>query len=275
MENTLNSLFRAIAPALFFVSIVGLGISTSHADAVAAYLTPSFKVGEHLSDVFSKTVSIKGSGFREKVSRTGGSADYAVTGVTPNAIIFDEDSRYDGRPSSGVVHDVELLRDGITICYKGKCRIDDDTSGVTFNPLLWGNAPNDIRAGTSWTTTIPKHWEIGPAGTEQVHVIRVDPLNGVITLTRHGRGHGLSSDDQLSQKNGTQMQVTTAAGKKIEVSVIPGEAVWSGYTTIRRGVIVSDEVMVQRHVTLITTSGNKFEGEQRSYTLLNLSQDAI
>jgi hypothetical protein len=57
--------------------------------------------------------------------------------------------------------------------------------------------------------------------------------------------------------------------------VIPGTARWNGYTTIRRGVIVSDTIMVRRRVTLVSRSGDKFEGEQRSYTLLNLLPDAL
>jgi hypothetical protein len=32
---------------------------------------------------------------------------------------------------------------------------------------------------------------------------------------------------------------------------------------------------VRRRVTLVSRSGDKFEGEQRSYTLLNLLPDAL
>lgn len=231
--------------------------------------------GEHLSDVFAKTVSTKGEGFEEKVDRISGTADYTVTGVTAKAFVFDESDRYDGYPASGPVHDIEILRDGITNCHAGKCRINDQTSGVIFNPLLWGKAPDQLRAGTSWDVAIPDPWEIGPAGTEQVRVLRVDPGNGSITLLRTGRGEGMSSDDQSREKRAKPMQITTTARKTVTVSVIPGKASWSGYTTIRRGVIVSDVIMVQRHVTLVSASGEKFEGEQRSYTLLNLSRDAI
>ncbi len=127
----------------------------------------------------------------------------------------------------------------------------------------------------TWDVAIPRPWEIGPAGTEQVRVLRVDPRNEVVTLSRTGNGAGLSSDDQSREKSGKPMQITTTAGKTIEVSVIPGETSWSGYTTIRRGIIVSDVIMVRRHVTLVSRSGDKFEGEQRSYTLLNLLPDAI
>lgn len=271
----MNPRSRIVAIAAFFASIFCLGSSSAYAGSTAAYLSPNLKLGERLSDVFSKTVSIKGTGFDEKVDRISGSADYRVTGVTPEAFLFDEEDRYDGRPTRGVAHDVKILQDGITHCYKGKCAVDDETSGLTFNPLLWGKAPDDIRAGTTWTVTIPKPWEIGPAGTEQVRVVRVDPLNDVITLTRTGIGSGPSSDDRYRRQNGAPVQITTTAGKAIDVSVIPGKTTWRGYTTICKGVIVSDEIVVQRHVTLVSKGGDKFEGEQRSYTLLNLSQDTI
>lgn len=267
--------FRAARHLALCTSIFCLGVSWVHAESATTFLRPELKVGEHLSDVFAKTVSTRGAGFEEKVDRISGTADYTVTGVTAKAFVFDEADRYDGYPANGPVHDIEILRDGITNCHAGKCRINDQTSGVIFNPLLWGKAPDQLRAGTIWDLAIPKPWEIGPAGTEQVCVLRADPHGGVITLTRTGSGEGPSSDDQSREKRGKPMQITTTAGKTIEVSVIPGKASWSGYTTIRRGVIVSDVILVQRHVTLVAAGGDRFEGEQRSYTLLNLSQDAI
>lgn len=271
----MNSCFRAVGSLALCASIFCLGTSLARAAPASLFLSPDLKVGEHLSDVFSKTVSTKGAGFNEKVDRISGTADYTVTGVTAKATVFDEDDRYDGYPASGPVHNVEILRDGITTCFADKCRINDQTSGVVFNPLLWGKATDQLRAGMTWDVAIPAPWEIGPVGTEQVRVLYVDPLNEVVTLSRTGNGSGLSSDDQSREKGGKPMQITTAAGKTLEVSVIPGKANWSGYTTIRRGVIVSDVIMVRRHVTLVSRSGDRFEGEQRSYTLLNLSQDAI
>jgi len=271
----MNPRFRAVGNLAFCASLFCLGISLVHAEPATAFLRPDLKVGERLSDVFSKTVSTRGAGFEEKADRISGTADYAVTGATAKATVFDEGDRYDGHPASGPLHNVQILRDGITNCYAGKCRINDQTSGVVFNPLLWGKAPEQLRAGTTWDVAIPEPWEIGPAGTEQVRVLRVDPRNGVVTLCRTGNGSGLSSDDQSREKRGKPMQITTTAGKTIEVSVVPGKASWSGCTTIRRGVIVSDVIMVRRHVTLVSKRGDRFEGEQRSYTLLNLLDDAI
>src|SRR3546814_11577379 len=48
------------------------------------------------------------------------SSDLTVTGVTAKAFVFDEDDRYDGHPANGPVHDIEILRDGITNCHAGK-----------------------------------------------------------------------------------------------------------------------------------------------------------
>lgn len=266
---------RVASVTAFLAAVLCPAMSLAHAESASAYLIPDLRVGEHLSDVFSKAVSIQGAGFAEYVHRISGSADYTVTGSTPTAIVFDEADRYDGHPSGETAHDVEILRDGITDCHLGKCAVNDETSGLVFNPLLWGKAPDVLRPGTSWTVRIGKPWEIGPAGTEQVRVIRVDPLNDVVTLARTGTGSGPSSDDQYYRQNGKPVQITTAAGKTIEVAVNPGETHWSGYTTVCKGIIVSDEIMVWRHVTLVSRGGDKFEGEQRSYTLLNLSRDTI
>ena len=164
----MNPCFRAVGHLAFCASMFCLGVPSAHAEPAATFLRPDLKVGERLSDVFSKTVSTRGAGFEEKVDRISGTADYTVTDVTAKAIVFDEDDRYDGYPARGPLHKVEILRDGITNCYAGKCRINDQTSGVVFNPLLWGKAPDPLRAGMSWDVAIPAPWEIGPAGAERV-----------------------------------------------------------------------------------------------------------
>ena len=42
---------------------------------------------------------------------------------------------------------------------------------------------------------------------------------------------------------------------------------------MREGVIIADEILVERHVTLVADTGQRFEGLQRSYTLENLAAD--
>jgi hypothetical protein len=86
----MNPHFHTVGNLAFCASIFCLGVSLARAEPVEAFLRPNLKVGERLSDVFSKTVSIKGAGFKEKVDLISGTADYTVTGVTPRAIVFDE-----------------------------------------------------------------------------------------------------------------------------------------------------------------------------------------
>lgn len=260
------SFVSGVTIALFIVTA-----TPARADSSAQYLRPALKTGERITDVFSKTVSIKGQGFDEYVGRIAGSGNATITRIIPKAISFSQTYRYDGYASGA--GNSEILSDQMTICFQGKCRIDDETSGVLFNPLLWGPVPDEIHVGTSWKVTISKPWEIGPSGTEQVRVLRLDPLNHVITLLREGMGSGTSSDDLARQQSGKPLSITVA-GKKIDVSLIPGASRWSGTTTVCRGVILSDEIMVERQVTLVSKTGRKFVGEQRSYTLLNYSQDA-
>ena len=258
---------RADILAHAIAAVLLTSASLAHADPSDAYLKPAVKAGEHLSNVFSKAVSIQGAGFDEYVKRVSGSADYTVTGVTADGIGFSQDYRYDGRP--GGKGDYKVLPDGISDCFDGKCSIDDETSGILFNALLWGPVPKDIHVGSRWTVRVAQSWELGPPGSEEVRVVLLDPANGEITLAREGSGSGVSSDDTAREKNGKPVTITKD-GKDMEVSVIPGVTRWSGYTTIRRGVIVGDVIMVERHVTLTTKTGERFEGEQRSYTLLDL-----
>ena len=244
----------------------------ANAGSSDAYLKPALKAGEHLLDVFSKAVSIQGTGFDEYVKRVSGSADYTVSGLTGDGISFSSDYRYDGRGSGSGSY--KAMADGMTNCNQGKCSVDDETSGLLFNPLLWGPVPKDIHVGSSWTVHIAQSWEIGPPGTEEVRVVSLDPANGGITLAREGSGSGTSSDDEARVQSGKPVTITKD-GKQIEVSVVPGATHWSGYTTIRKGVIIGDVIMVERHVTLVAKNGEKFEGEERSYTLLDLLQDKV
>lgn len=246
--------------------------TAARADSSDAYLKPALKVHERLAGVFSKTVSIKGSGFDEYTKRIAGSANYTVTAVTPEAISFTSDYRYDGYPSGG--GNYKILRDGITNCWDDKCAVNDETSGVLFNPLLWGVIPKELTVGTQWIAHITRPWEIGPAGTERVEVMRLDPLNSVIVLAREGSGTGSSSDDEALKASGKSVTITRR-GKEIAVSLIPGKAHWTGYTTVCRGVIISDVIMVHRQVTMVSKSGETFQGEQRSYTLLDYIQSTV
>lgn len=251
-----------LACALVCIAPAAVAEPSSH------YLAPDLKIGESLSSVFSKAVAITGPGFQDVVKRISGTGEEVVTAIRGNEITFEGQGVYDGRPAQKWVH--KRLEDGITDCWNGQCAINDETSGTIFNRYLWGTAPQDVHAGTSWAVTIPKPWEIGPHGSEQVRVLRLDPLNREITLTREGRGTGPSSDDGVYKNKVT---IITRAGKTLDVQVVPGEAHWSGYTTVRQGVIVADEILVKRHVTLVASTGQRFEGEQRSYTLENLASD--
>lgn len=232
------------------------------------YLAPHLKVGQRLSSVFSKAVAITGPGFQDVVKRISGTGDEVVAAIHGTEIIFNGSGVYDGRPPQKWIH--KRLPDGITDCWNAQCAVNDQTSGTLFNRYLWGEAPRDLRVGTSWAVAIAKPWEIGPRGSERVRVLRLDPLNRVITLTRKGSGTGPSSDDA----NTSKITITTTAGKTLEVRIVPGESHWTGYTTVREGVIVADEILVERHVTLVATTGQRFEGEQRSYTLENLASDS-
>ncbi|HZT02294.1 MAG TPA: hypothetical protein VFA39_08545 [Steroidobacteraceae bacterium] len=238
------------------------------AEPSSAYLAPHLKVGESLSSVFSKAVAITGPGFQDVVKRISGTGNEVVTAIRGSEITFNGSGIYDGRPPQKWIH--RRLQDGITDCWNDRCTVNDQTSGTIFNHYLWGNAPQDVRVGTSWAVAIAKPWEIGPQGSERVRVLRLDPLNRVITLTREGGGIGPSSDD--AYKN--EITITTTAGKTLDVRVVPGESHWTGYTTVREGVIIADEILVERHVTLVASTGQRFEGEERSYTLENLASDS-
>lgn len=257
---------RRSSLALAILAIICIA-TRAGAEASHAYLTPDLRVGDRLSSVFSKAVAITGPGFQDVVKRISGTGEEQVTAILGGEITMRAQSLYDGRPVQKGIH--KRLADGVSDCWNGQCVVNDETSGTLFNRYLWGDAPQDIHAGSTWRLSIAKAWEIGPPGTERVRVLRLDPLNHEITLTRTGSGSGASSDDAYMH----EMTITTGTGQKLDVQVIPGEAHWSGRTVVREGVIVADEILLERHVTLLAQTGQRLQGEERVYTLENQAPD--
>jgi hypothetical protein len=72
---------------------------------------------------------------------------------------------------------------------------------------------------------------------------------------------------------GKPIEITTADGDRVAVTLHPGKSTWSGYTTIRRGVIVGDEIMVTQQVAFVAKDGRTWNAELRVYTLLNMGSD--
>jgi hypothetical protein len=242
------------------VAWIGLmGWTSAKAESPDAYLGLHVHAGEHYADIFSKAISVKGAGFDDIVRRISGTASYEVVSLAPEGPMFKLTYRYDGRPAG---ENAYQIRDGgKTGCNAGECSTNSDTSGLAFNPLLWGLPPGDLRAGMTWTVKIDKPWEAGPPGTETVRVMSVDAKNKIVMLEREGSGNGTSDDDQR------QLPIVVD-GKSGMATIVPGPSRWSGQIAVKNGIIVSDEILVERHVKLQSTLGN-FEGDEREYTLLN------
>jgi Tol biopolymer transport system component len=225
------------------------------------FLIPHITVGEHFSNVFSITESIKTEGFDELVWRNGGSADSTLKQAgADQALIFDLRFRYDGTPA----HQGEnIIRGGgATSCWEGECRTYTDASGLLYNRLLWGDPPAKLKAGMSWNVVIDQGWELGPAGIQTVTVTHVDDTAGTVTLKREGTAAGAfanESDHVTLVKN----------GKKVSLDITPGQAHWSGYTTFRHGIVLSDELLVVRNDELHSTEIGTMKAVTRRYMLLN------
>lgn len=230
-------------------------------------LRPHLKVGEQISHVFSRAISIQGSRFKEIAQRVSGTGDGTVISTGPEGVVMKSTYRYDGHSSSAGKE--KFPSDGVSYCWDDKCPVNHETSGALFNRLLWGQPPSNLRVGATWTATIAEPWELGPPGTETVRVAWLDPSSHTVTLFREGN----SSSRPVPNQHAKPITITTDDGASLEVTVIPGETRWSGRTIIRDGIIVADTIMVERHVTLVSASGGKFEAEERAYTLENLLED--
>ena len=247
------------AVAAFVVAALSVATSAM-ADPSGIFLTPQAKPGDRLSAVFSKAVAITGEGFDTHIGRISGDSTDEIVSVTADTITMRETYLYDGRSGGAIT--VQVRDHGATTCVDGKCASNDQTSASMFDALLWGPVPENIAVGDHWKVAVTAPWEIGPAGDEEVRVVRLDAAQGLVTLERRGMGQGPSSDDAAQP-----LLTITSKGRTLKVKIVPGETRWEGYATIVKGVTLSDEIMARRPVTLVAETGETFKGEERVYTL--------
>ncbi|MBD8898797.1 hypothetical protein [Rhodanobacter sp. DHG33] len=235
------------------------GMAAAAASATAPALTPAFHTGASFGNVFSRTVAVQAPGFDEAVHRISGTAIYRVTDAALPARLHI-DYRYDGRTSgSGAV---ELSDGGATNCYEGKCTPNTDASGLAYNPRLWGTPPTTLKLGQHWTVDIAEPWELGPAGKQTVTVVALDTGSHTVTLEREGSGDGA----WLGEKSQLTM---TRDGKPCDMTRQAGHAHWHGYTTFRDGIVLSDELVSTRQMSLSSARYGRIEANERQYILLN------
>ncbi len=191
-----------------------------------------------------------------------GTASYIVRDTAADHLAFDSWYRYDGRPEGRALM---VIRDGgrSSCDSAGKCTSLTDGSGLLYNARLWGDAPGVLRDRMTWTHQIATAWELGPPGTERVSVLHVDTAANTVTLEREGTGEGPFEGDL------TQITLLSADSVQHPVSVAPGPSHWVGYTTFRNGVVMSDELLVQRPVVVTSAGGDRVPGIERQYILLN------
>lgn len=226
-------------------------------------LETRMEVSQRIGNVFSRTLAFQVNGFDPLVFRNSGTGIYKVERVTSEEIVTNSTFLYDGRPAS--TGETTIKDGGRTICWKGKCSTATDASGVSINPLLWGTPKGKLHAGQSWEVTINVPWELGPPGRETVKVISVDPSNDTVTLERTGEGDG-ESVNEIKQLHLVKDRKTYA----VEASA--GRTKWDGLTTFRRGVILSDVLLVERPITVSSKELGQSSGIERQYILLNATQ---
>jgi hypothetical protein len=228
--------------------------------AASEYLEPKVQVGQKFANAFSRAIAFRAAGMDDLVRRVSGTAVYTATEASKEKLVFDTHALYDGRPES--IGTTEIKDRGRTSCWQGTCATATDASGLLYNALIWGEPSGKLRKGMSWDVTIAQPWELGPAGKETVTVVAIDPKEHAVTLKREGSGEGFFDHDAK------QVQLTKG-GQAYPADVSPGQAHWIGYTTFREGIVLSDELLVERPVTLTTKELGVLPGTEREYILLN------
>ena len=248
--------------ALLFLAIAVISATLHAATSTAPVdsLVPVFHAGDRFDNVFSRAMAIRAPGFDDTVWRISGSGSYRVPENATSSQNMQGRFRYDGRPeSTGTV----AFRDGGAVsCYNGKCSPNTDASGLIYNPAQWGAPPKNLRVGQSWTVDIAAPWELGTPGRQTVTVVAVNPVDQSATLKREGYGDGAYADEVLRTR-------LHRDNKFYDVTLEPGRSHWYGYTTFRRGIVISDELMTERSVMLSSKELGRIAGDERQYILLN------
>jgi hypothetical protein len=249
--------------SLWAAAVAACAVGVSHAGTP---LTPQLAAGENYSNVFSILHSLTAEGYEESARRNGGSADYRVLGADTHGVHLQVHYRYDGRAAA----DGEaVMRDaGRSNCtLKGgreDCSPYLDGSGLIYNPTLWGAAPKVIKPGMHWQVAINTAWELGGADSRQtVTVVSVDAATATVVLLREGSSQGLFGEGESAQRQ------LTRAGKEETVTLSAGAAHWKGYTTVIKGVIFSDELLVTREGSVRDAAGVTTPVHERWIMLLN------
>jgi hypothetical protein len=262
MYNTRGGLMHLVRKALS-ISLISWAASAyagSHGIDASKCLETKVQVSEEIGNVFSRTISFRIDGFDPFVRRVSGTGIYKVESATPEQIVMSSSFLYDGNPVSA--GETTVKNGGRTVCWKGDCSTSTDGSGVSINPLLWGEPKGKLHVGQSWEVAIAIPWELGPAGKETVRVVSIDPANDTVTLERQGEGEG-------DAVNEIKKLPLVKDKKTYTVTVTAGRAKWSGYATFRRGVILSDVLFVERPVTVTSEELGQSSGTERQYILLN------
>jgi hypothetical protein len=232
----------------------------ARSETAVYYLRPHFVRGQHFSNIFSLMLSIEGAGFDTWVRRVAGSGTYVVSSVTETQAIFKSWYRYDalGAGSGSFAMDLTSLYP----VHAGKIAPDTDASGFAYNPFLWGPTRSDLRVGETWTVAIPTQWELGPPGLQHVTVVSLDAADGTVTLEREG-----TTESQAA--NAKPFTVVVHGIKRVVHSFLDGPTHWRGYTVFRKGIVMSDDVLMECSVVLKAPGQPDLRGTKRAIMLLN------
>lgn len=214
----------------------------------------------HYSNIFSICIAFSLDGQKdESVFRNSGSATYIINSIDGNTASLTAYGRYDGRGTFKGAQSLDLTTHNVI--KDGKQIVDTDSSGFLYNPFIWGDPPGDLAVGTTWSVEIPQTWELGPAGTQKITVLAIDPRASSVTLQRDGSGTGPALDDTP--------HAFTYNGEKIQGTIAPdGPATWHGVSTFTNGVVASDSIVVTRNVWVTLANGTKVAARERLYTLV-------
>jgi hypothetical protein len=217
--------------------------------------------GGSLSDITYRVIALHGQGFDDCVAQMPATGTFVFEpSDTPTTIKWKFSVRMDGKTAMEGVPG-EYRDSGRTQCFKETCNVMSDASSPFFNTTFWGEPKGRLTVGKSWTVELKEPWELGPAGTQTVTVLALDPANGMVIPKREGEGNGPYEGEHTST-------TVKKGGKVITVATTYGKAHWVGRAIFKHGVTVSDELLTITPVTVSSAETGTVLAEERQYMSL-------
>jgi hypothetical protein len=249
-----------------FSLILSSALAAAAADGgnSGAVLSPNLRVGQSLRYKMELRTSGSLGDARERVA----TAEIETRVLRVDAAGYSFTLSLKKAPMSMPDQVITFRRTGEIVDADGKPVQNHLNAGPLYDAFFFGPLPARIAPGATWSVTLDKPWQFGPAGTATVTVAAFDEQTHKVELRVTGSGSGTLGEDVANDR------VTTEAGTKTAATTkTPQRSKWTTVLHLADGIVVDEVTTVQTEWRVAASSlapGSTYV-EKRTSTLKLLS----